>query len=452
MKKLTYLSLCLFILLSCSSKQFLESQDTLKTPVQSERLLVNGPMVGYSTMQEVAIWIQGVPKSKYRLVYQLDDGKEHISDVITLGGQHDNTAILKARDLEPGEIYSYRVELANQKPYITVGTGKFQTQPLWQWRSDPPPFSFAFGSCVYINEPKFDRPGTPYGGDYHIFSSIHELNPDFMIWGGDNTYLREADWNSMTGIWNRYTHSRDVPEMKDLLANTHHYGIWDDHDYGPNNSDRSFFMKDSTYKAFTKFWANPSYGIDGKNGITSKFQWNDCEFFLLDNRYFRTPNDRKTGEKYILGEHQVDWLIDNLINSKASFKFIVVGGQVVSNVALYENHATFAEERNHLLNLIHDEGIKNVIFLTGDRHHSEISKLTLDQEQVIYDITSSPLTSGSHDSRDEGNGNQIEGSLISQRNFALFTVSGEWGDRQINIRYYDVNGDELFSYEIAQVK
>ena len=34
---------------------------------------------------------------------------------------------------------------------------------------DPPDLKIALGSCAFINEEKYDRPGDPYGGNYEIF-------------------------------------------------------------------------------------------------------------------------------------------------------------------------------------------------------------------------------------------------------------------------------------------
>ena len=157
-----------------------------------------------------------------------------------------------------------------------------------------------------------------------------------MLWLGDNVYFREPD-DSRTGIYNRYTHDRALNELQPLLGSVHHYAIWDDHDYGPNNSDRSFIHKDITYQAFQDFWANPSYGIENKGGITTQFRWSDIDFFLMDNRYFRTPQNRKHIYKEILGKEQVEWLIDALLNSKAPFKIIAIGGQFLNSESIYEN-------------------------------------------------------------------------------------------------------------------
>jgi alkaline phosphatase D len=287
----------------------------------------------------------------------------------------------------------------------------------------------------------------PYGGEYKIFRSINDKSPDAMIWLGDNTYLREVDWFTMTGIQHRYTHSRSIEALQPLLAKTHHYAIWDDHDFGPNDSDRSFIHKDKTLQTFEDFWGNPSFGLPGQEGITTFFQYHDIDFFLLDNRYFRSPNHRKTGEPTILGEAQLEWLIDALAASRAPFKMICIGGQVLNTAAAYENYANHHwKEREYLLQQIEAEGIKNVIFLTGDRHHTELSQYTNASGNTIYDLTTSPLTSGFGGPRDEEvNAHRVEGTLVRQRNFGLLEFSGPRTERQLKMAVYDNEGQELWS-------
>ena len=212
-----------------------------------EKLLESGPMVGYSTMKEVLLWVKTKQPAEVKFQYwNVNDSSKTYSTESTLttkSNQH--IAKLVADTLEPGQNYEYTLYINNQKierPYRF----EFQTQPLWQWRTDPPAFTFALGSCNYVNTANYDRPGKPYGGDYRIFNSITTKDPDFMLWLGDNVYLREPDWNSRTGIMSRYAHTRALPEMQRLMASTHNYAIWDDHDYGPNDSDKTFWNKKIT--------------------------------------------------------------------------------------------------------------------------------------------------------------------------------------------------------------
>jgi alkaline phosphatase D len=237
---------------------------------------------------------------------------------------------------------------------------EFQTQTLWQFRTDPPNFKFAVGSCTYTNEPEVDRPGVPYGKDINIFSKIYDQKPNFMVWGGDNIYLREVDWNTKTGINHRYTDFKSQKVLQPLWANVHHYAIWDDHDYGPNDADRSFWGKNMTLKSFKDFWGNPNY-IFEKDAITGTFFWEDCQFFLMDNRWFRAPNELRDENKDYFGDQQLNWLIDALRASSAPFKFVVTGGQVVNNAKVFENMATYPGERQKLLDKIKEKDRKSVV-------------------------------------------------------------------------------------------
>lgn len=413
-------------------------------------LLQSGPMLGYSDMFETMLWVQTKAEAKVQFNYWVKDkpAEKKQTKAITTHSDEGYTAHLAADQVQPGNVYEYELRINDQHVKLDYPT-VFQTQPLWQWRTDPPTFRVATGSCTYVNEEPYDRPGRPYGGDYQLFSSIHKQRPDLMLWLGDNTYLREPDWYTRTGFLHRYTHTRSLPELQPLLASTHHYAIWDDHDYGPNDSDRSFVHKDMATEVFKMFWANPSVGLPGQGGITSFFQWADIDFFLLDDRYFRTPNNRKTGDRTILGEAQIEWLIDALAASKAPFKIVAIGGQVLTT---YAGHETFTnicpQERAYLLKKIEEESIKNVVFLTGDRHHTELSMMKNAAGNAIYDLTVSPLTSGVH-TGEEANALRVDGTLVQQKNYGVLEFSGTRQARVMKISIYDSNGAEIWSKTIT---
>ncbi|MCO6473934.1 MAG: alkaline phosphatase D family protein [Melioribacteraceae bacterium] len=414
-------------------------------------LLQNGPMIGHSQMREVALWLQTKSEAAVKAEYWVKkENSEHFfTDEIVTKKEKAFTANLVADQVEPGMIYGYRIYINDQVVEREYEL-EFKTQTLWQWRTDPPEFSFITGSCAYINEEQYDRPGKPYGSEYKIFETMAENPADFMLWLGDNYYYREADYYSRTGMIKRITHDRSIPELQKLWATKHHYAIWDDHDFGPNNSDRSYIHKDTVLELFKLFWANPGYGVNGNKGITTYFQWSDVDFFLLDNRYFRTPNDRRTGKRVMLGDEQLNWLIDALSNSNAPFKFVVIGGQVLNPTTWAETYAIFPEEKEKLLNAIRKEGITGVVFLDGDRHMSEISKLERRGTYPLYDFTISSLTAGVNNYPDEPNFLRVEGSLMKQHNFAEFSFSGKRNDRTMTCKIFDVNGNELYKISIHE--
>lgn len=427
-------------------------------------LLQSGPMVGYSEMREVMLWVQTTEAAEVQIKYTpsqslLPDSltiptekRAYFTQKVRTSGQTAFTAHLLADQVEPGWQYNYELLINGQtvkRPYPLT----FQSQALWQWRTDPPDFKMAIGSCAYVSETEYDRPGRPYGAEYGIFSEMHKMQPDAMLWLGDNTYLREVDWYSETGIQKRYTHTRSIPELQPLLGSTHHFAVWDDHDYGPNDSDRSFVHKDKTRRAFTDFWANPTYGVpQAPEGIATQFLWNDVHFFLLDNRWYRTPNDCQTCEKVYFGKEQVDWLIEALISSKANFKVIASGGQILNTAKVYENYINLnEEERAYLIKRVAQEDIKNVIFLSGDRHHTELSKLTNAKGAAMYDFTCSPLTSG-YGPRKESNLNRVEGTLVTERNFGILFFSGPRKERVLTMTTYNNQGKKLWEFTVNAEK
>lgn len=414
----------------------------------------SGPMVGYSEMKEVAIWLQTQKPAKVKMKYWETSNPKVVFETVEelTSHTHAYTAHLIADKVDEGKQYNYEVWIDGKKVNIPYELS-FQTQKLWAWRTDPPAFKLALGSCNYVADSVYDRPGKPYGGDYEIFKSIRAKDPDLMLWLGDNTYLREADWGTQTGINYRYTHSRSIPELQELLGSTHHYAIWDDHDYGSNDADRSFVNKQLTLQAFKDFWANPNYNATGQGGITGTFVWNDAQFFLMDDRWFRTSNKRTTGTREMLGKAQIEWLLDALKHSPATFKFVAVGNQVISDLPSYENMATYAEERAALIKAITDEQIPGVIFLSGDRHQTELTQLNREGTYPLRDLTVSPLTSSANSkTKDEKNTLRVPDTFVGERNFAILEFTGKRKERIVTIVIYNTTGKELWRKSINETE
>jgi alkaline phosphatase D len=410
----------------------------------------NGPMVGYSDMKEVMLWVQTEKAAKVKFNYweQETPNKKMTTEEVLTTKKDGFVAKIVCDQVTMSKKYGYEVLIDNKKVARNYPL-TFQTQELWQYRKDPPNFKFALGSCNYINEPETDRPGRAYGGFNEIFKSIYDKKPDFMIWGGDNLYYREPDWNTRTGMIHRNTHSRNIPELQPLLGNTHHYAIWDDHDYGPNDSDRSFWQKDMSLDIFKLFWANPNY-VFKDEACTGTFQWGDVQFFLLDDRWFKAPNENFTGNRDYYGKKQLNWLVDALTGSNATFKIIVTGGQVINPAKVFENMSNYEAEREELLKKITDAKIKGVLFVSGDRHHTALQKLDrAGANYPLYDLTVSPLTSGpAKPVKAEDNSPIVDGTLFTERNFGICEVSGTQKDRVLKISIFDSKGEQKWVREI----
>ncbi len=413
----------------------------------------SGPMVGHAEMRSAQLWVQTTREAKVHFEFWPTAAPERVRSSREVGTREAEACVAKlpADLLEPGSTYEFAVVVDGKRvnrPYPQ----RFRTPVHWQFRRDPPDFTVAVGSCNYINDEPYDRPGKPYGGGYEIFRSIAAASPEVMVWLGDNCYLREPDVGSRASVLYRYTHSRAVAELQPLLAMCSHYMIWDDHDFGPNDSSRGFRDKVVTREAFELFTANPTYGIPERPRlISTSFEWGDAEFFLTDDRTDRAPNTRQTGERPYLGKEQVRWLIDALVTSEATFKFVCVGNQVLNPAAgpEIETYGHYATEQKELLEAIRAEGIRGVIFLTGDRHHTELTRMPREGTYPLYDLTTSPLTAGpSGRGKNEKNPWRVDGTLLAERNFAFLRFSGPREERVLTLQVRRTDGSVAWEQRI----
>ena len=414
------------------------------------QVTINGPMVGHVDMLEATVWLQCLGPCNARIEYWAKDRPDSVltTQEVTASAANAHAMDIVVSGVVPGTTYGYR-PIINGKAVDVGQPLTFRTQNLWKHRTDPPAFTVAMGSCAYINEPAYDRPGRPYGNDLGIFDRIAEREPDLMLWLGDNVYLREPDWGSRTGFLHRYTHTRSQPQLQRLLRSTAHYAIWDDHDFGPNDADGSFVNGTIAREMFDLFWPNPTCGVPGVPGTTTAFSHGDVDFFLLDDRTFRRPGHLRTVLPQLLGKEQMDWLIQALRYSDAPFKVVAMGGQVLNTGAVFENYATIPEERAELIRRIEAEGIRGVVFVSGDRHFTELSKMTLGNGSDLYDLTCSPLTSGTYGPK-EVNDLRVPGTLVEQHNFAELTFNGPKGARVMTMRVLDREGKLLWERAVPQ--
>lgn len=441
---------CLLVLVLFSYSSF----------TQSSKDIIAGPMLGQVELRTAKIWVEVKPGVPIELWYwkkgNMGASNRLAQTTATRSWYAPVTFNLVA--LEMNTTYEYQVITSNKgtkKP--TRADGQFTTKELWQHRKPAPDFSFLAGSCLYVNEPIYDRP-QPYGRDSSIIETMAKEKAAFMLWLGDNWYTRESDFFDEWGLWYRASHDRSEPILQNFLKAMSHYAIWDDHDYGPNNADKSFHLKETSRKVFSSYWANPSYGEDEK-GIYTKVSYADVDLFLLDDRSFRSADfmnplidGKPNQDKRMFGEKQMDWLKNALINSYAPFKVIVTGSQVLNVAGTQDCLKDYPVEFEELLSFLEAERIHGVLFMTGDRHHSEIIRYQRPKAYALYDITTSPLTAGisAVSGPEKDNPERVPGTLVEVQNYSRVTITGKQKERRLTVEFVGMKGEKLAEWSINE--
>lgn len=293
----------------------------------------------------------------------------------------------------------------------------------------------AFGSCNRQNRAQ------------PLWSRIVADSPELWIWLGDNIYADTADTSVMRA---KYRTQLQNPGYRRLTESCPVIGTWDDHDYGKNNAGKEFTAKRESQQLLLDFLGEPqSSERHQRDGIYTTYSYGppgqQVRVILLDTRYHREPPG---ADADVLGTAQWHWLEKILQESTAAVHLVVSSIQVLPEDHSYEKWANFPEARKRLLKTLIKSGAAGVLFLSGDRHLAEISRLRRsDLASPFYEITSSGMTHSYWSLETEPNRHRL-GSFFNQLNYGI--IEFKWHENRVVLRLQirDQNGKTALQEEV----
>lgn len=252
-----------------------------------------------------------------------------------------------------------------------------------------------FGSCLNRAEhPMLDRTLT--------------LPMDLFIFTGDNVY---ADALDLAGLRRKYDDLKSSRFFRGLRARAPVLATWDDHDLGGNDGGRDYPLRKESREAFMD-WLDEAEDSPRRRreGVYDAHVFGPAgrrvQVVLLDTRYFRSPLVRgahavaPSGGPYVpnpdpeatmLGDVQWRWLEEEL-RKPAELRLLISSVQFAAAFHGGESWANFPRERDRMLKLIETTRAEGVLFISGDRHWSELSRMAGPLGYPLYDLTASAMT------------------------------------------------------------
>lgn len=324
----------------------------------------------------------------------------------------------------------------------------------------------AFGSCANQDRPQ------------PVWEAIVATRPELFLFLGDNVY---ADTEDMDVLRATYQRLGEQPGFQKLKQTCPLLATWDDHDFGANDVGGEYPKKRESQQVFLDFFEvakdDPRRRQEGVYqahvfGPAGK----RVQIILLDTRYFRSPLKKgfKRGEPgegrggiylpdtgpqaTMLGEQQWKWLAEQL-KTPAEVRLVGSSIQFVADEHASEKWGNFPRERTRLLDLLRESQTAGVIFLSGDRHTAEISRLPATQERgpgyPLFDITSSSLNVPSGNLTKAGirfandvNSYRI-GLTYFEANFGTIAIDWSKPDPVIRLQVRDTAGDVVLQQRVA---
>lgn len=411
---------------------------------QPKPQLLAGPIPMHTTDSTLTLWL--LAKEARQVMVQIsNDSLQHFQQTQTFEIQPNRYAQdfvpINAvfTDLKPETNYAYKIVLDT----FEVAKGWVHTLK----KAGAADFSFLFGSCNFIPDKPLSK--LNIGIKSRLYKSAAQTPADFMLWLGDNCYYRKNEWESGEKMFLRNVETRLYKPLQKMLGAHANYAVWDDHDFGPNNADSSYPKRDTALWVFKQFWANPTAENPNIKGTFFNFCYQDAEFFVLDNRYYRSPKGTPNGS--ILGKEQLNWLLAQLKTSTATFKFIAGGVQFLNDNLgndEFEGMAEFSAERQQIFDFLEKEHISGVIFLSGDRHFAELYQKQRPNTYPLWEVTSSAINSMSLGIPFPTGNNPLalKNTKYWGNNYCSITLYGPINNRQCRADLLDVNGRAVWTY------
>lgn len=216
------------------------------------------------------------------------------------------------------------------------------------------------------------------------FRSAAAWKPDAAAFLGDTPYIDSTDPAKLAL---RHKEFRDHPAVAALRAQCGIYSVWDDHDFGANDTDGNLQGKRASRDAFVAAHPEQSCGTDGE-GVWTTFRRGDVEVWLLDGRWNANTGVDASGRPILLGEAQWRWLEDGLQASTATFK--VLGCGMIWNDATRPGKQDYwgrwPHERERLFRFLGARRIGGVVLVSGDIHRTRMVRHAT-REVVGYELT-----------------------------------------------------------------
>jgi len=320
------------------------------------------------------------------------------------------TTEIVASGLSPGR--DYRLEL------LDTGGNVFDRRIFRALDTSRTGCRFAVASCMYDG---FTRHATT------MWEAMAREECDFVVLLGDTCYadIRNSA-HEEAGYLRRYTETRLSLSWFKMERLTPTLAVWDDHDFGADNADRTFAGAAFNRRLFRAFWGAADNSAWIKTfGVGSRFEAFGQRFYLLDDRSYRDPKGTPHGRHW--GHEQTDWFTADIArNSRPAW--LMNGSQFFGSRLIMEQVETDHPDDLRDINARLARLPAPVAFVSGDVHFSEIERIG--PEILGYEtrqFTSSAIHSAPHFGAFSAFDPDIL-AMTRRQNFLVFNVetAGGW--------------------------
>ncbi len=347
---------------------------------------------------------------------------------IELAPDRGNTGAVIVDILAPDTPYRYHVELEHG---MVLGPYHVRTAPAADADID---VHFTLSADIDVSD-EFASP---------IFDTMSASGASFFISMGDWPYADNHPPSfTIDEFRARHREVRAPNNIRDMLRALPVYATWDDHE-ARNNWDGRFREEEASRIAnaitvWDEFFPLRTT-LAGEDRRWRSIRWGrHLELFIVDTRCCRSANLAADGpDKTMLGAPQLQWLIDAVAASEATFKLVITSVALIAGDV--DTWTSFATERETLLTALAAQEPSGLLFLTGNGHRFSAHVLP---SWGVREFMVGPLAR--HPAEPEPLGPEVLASIMGY-NYGEVEIRAQGPDNVPSLIFVarDADGEELY--------
>ncbi|MDQ3947366.1 MAG: alkaline phosphatase family protein [Actinomycetota bacterium] len=297
---------------------------------------------GLTSRQATVVARLAEGRGRARLLLEGPDGRQFRSASVT--ADTDGIARLRADGLTPATPYRYTVEVDGHRDQGR-GNGRLVTFP-----EGPASFTLAVASCART------------ASNGVVFDAIRRLDPLLYLMTGDFHYQNLAS-RDPDAFLDAYDRVLSAPAQAALYRTVPVDYVWDDHDYGPADSDASSPSRAAARRAYRQAVPHPPLPAGARGAIYHAFTIGRVRVVVTDTRSERT-------EETMLGSSQREWLLGELRGAGEHALMVWVNPDpwIDAERRGEDTWGGYAAERRQIADAIAGAGVRNLVMVSGDAH------------------------------------------------------------------------------------
>ncbi|MEZ5964016.1 MAG: alkaline phosphatase D family protein [Planctomycetota bacterium] len=384
----------------------------------------HGDAVGPLGPDSVIVWTRASGVADVSVLYgmlpDLSDAVE--SPVVRVAATDDFVAKVTLGGLVEDSVYYYQTRITDPN-----NANNFELGPIGRFMTPPSPDArrvvrFAWSADVDMT-----------GND--LCTSILRANPEFFLSLGDMPYADGA--NTLAQFWDKHKLLRADPTLQDFFRKVGMLAVWDDHEVIDDWDAR---VTGPFVQNGMSAWRTYLPVVEQRD-IYRRVRWGrDLELFLLDARSYRGSNPAPdVATKTMLGSAQLQWLLNGLSTSTATFKLVCSSvplrhGTAGTGLTGNDHWDGYQRERESILRHVLDNRITGVVWICADQHWAAVHQ----HPEGIREYLAGPL---SKDTRVPPTRAEPELRWLSaERSFGLVAVTPGTPDPVLTVQLYGEHG------------